>query len=233
MYNISIKKIPFQQINIPQSIQQQYNLYFEEILNFENRNYSQKLYQTLIIDSFFHYTLLVHNYNRFFKPKEVALVVDIGTGLGIPSIPIIVAHKNLNESLNLEFYLIEPNTKKFKFLEKIKKIFKLDFNLINSDHKSFYDKNKKKFDFVFCRAVFPPPKIFDIFKKYSKNFAFWQYSSNYQQVIQKYQKKLKENDLQITEIYLLFDEDSKNQEGNFTIIFKLTKDYFNSNSSKL
>lgn len=157
--------------------------------------------------------------------------MDIGPGLGTPSIPIAISIKFNKITLNnlkikpenFKFTLIEPNQKKCKFLQKISDIFDLKLIIENTDEKTFYAKYRKKFDIVFCRAVFPPPKIFDVFKKYTQNFAFWQYSQRYKEILLKYEKKIITNHLQVFKIfnYQILDKEY------YTTIFLKSENYFN------
>ncbi|MCS6955623.1 MAG: class I SAM-dependent methyltransferase [Candidatus Calescibacterium sp.] len=174
------------------------------------------MYNTIIIDSFTQY-LILEKIIQNIEKNEIESI-DIGTGLGLPSIPILIATKLINNIPNktIKFHLLEPKQKKVKFLEEVRKNLNLDFIIHNTDEKIFYSKHKKKFDIVFCRAVFTPPKIFDILKKYSNQFAFWQYSENYQQILNKYSNKIKQNSLEIFRIF----EYNVNTKKSYTIILK-------------
>jgi 16S rRNA G527 N7-methylase RsmG len=111
--------------------------------------------------------------------------------------------------------LLEPKKKETEFLENLKQSLSIDFQLVNNDEKYFYSKYKKKFDIVFCRAVFTPPKIFDVFKKFTKNIAFWQYSDNYRYYLQIYKNKIERNKLEILEVFKY----QINNKDYFTIVF--------------
>ncbi|MCS7243939.1 MAG: RsmG family class I SAM-dependent methyltransferase [Candidatus Calescibacterium sp.] len=175
------------------------------------------MYNAIIVDSFTQYSILEKIVQNI-KKNEIELI-DIGTGLGLPSIPIIIATKIINNiPQTIKFHLLEPKQKKVKFLEETRKNLNLDFIIHNADEKFFYSKNKKKFDIVFCRAVFTPPKIFDIFKKYCSHFAFWQYSENYQEILNKYNNKIKQNGLEIFAIF----EYNISAKKSYTIILKKT-----------
>ncbi len=209
-------------IQIPKELNETYRLFFEKLTEFEGRKPTNQNYLSIIVDSYIQglileelltEELLKEEFIKQEKEKSKWEIIDIGTGLGIPSIPIILYLKKTKKEI--EFYLMEPKQKKVKFLENIKKEFNLEFEIINSDEKSFYSKNRKKFDVVFCRAVFTPPKIFDIFKKFSKNLSFWQYSNSYEEILKKYHNKIKQNNLEIYKIfkYTLIST-------HFTIVFK-------------
>lgn len=84
------------------------------------------------------------------------------------------------------------------------------------DEKNFFTKYKKTFDIVLCRAVFTPPKIFDIFKKFTKKYALWQYSQNYQSILQKFHSKIAQNKLIIHNIY----QYQLDNQQYFTVVLK-------------
>lgn len=208
-------------IQIPKELNEIYHLFFEKLTEFEGRKPTTQNYLSIIVDSYIQGLILEEFLKEEFLTEEFKKqekkskweIIDIGTGLGIPSIPIILYLTKTKKEI--EFYLIEPKQKKVKFLENIKKEFNLKFEIINSDEKSFYSKNRKKFDVVFCRAVFTPPKIFDIFKKFSKNLSFWQYSNSYEEILKKYHNKIKQNHLEIHKIFKYTLTST-----NFTIVFK-------------
>lgn len=206
--------------------------------NFTREKTEERIYNILIKDSYIQYHIFIQILQDL--NKESVEIVDIGSGLGIPSIPVVISLKNLfnekNESVtsnilkvrlkNFKFTLIEPNQKRYNFLEKINKIMDLKLIVQNIDEKTFYAKYKKKFDIVFCRAVFPPPKIFDVFRRYTQGFAFWQYSERYRDVLLKYENKIKDSYLQVFKIfcYQIFDKEY------YTVVFSYTNSSGNSSS---
>jgi len=219
-YNkLSKTPIAISKKNLDKKLLEAYNIFLNEILSFDNRG--NDLFDTLILDSFYQFVILESIVNVFENQNEVT-IVDIGTGLGIPSIPIILAFKELKPKFlqKLRFYLIEPKQRKVEFLKNVKKIFDLCFEVINSDEKSFYSKYRKKFDIVFCRAVFSPPKIFDIFKKFSQKLSFWQYSENYISVLNTYKNKIQQNKLEVFKIYTYEIGEGSSKSKHFTVVFQ-------------
>lgn len=91
--------------------------------------------------------------------KKTITALDIGSGAGFPGIVLSILLKN---EFKIEITLVESNSKKFFFLEKIKKALDLKIEIINSRAENL--KNKK-FDFIFARAVAPLNKLFQISKK--------------------------------------------------------------------
>jgi len=210
---------------ITQKLKKDYNIFIQNIALYKGIDINEKLknsfFNTLVLDSFYQYVilskLLITFFQDYIKEGKVVEVIDIGTGLGVPSVPIILSFKNLEPDIIkfLSFTLLEPKKKETKFLENLKQSLSIDFQLVNNDEKYFYSKYKKKFDIVFCRAVFTPPKIFDVFKKFTKNIAFWQYSDNYRYYLQIYKGKIERNKLEILEVFKY----QINNKDYFTIVF--------------
>lgn len=99
--------------------------------------------------------------------KKTITALDIGSGAGFPGIVLSILLKN---EFKIEISLVESNSKKFFFLEKIKKALDLKIEIINSRAE---DLKNKKFDFIFARAVAPLNKLFQISKKLiNKNIVF-------------------------------------------------------------
>lgn len=99
--------------------------------------------------------------------KKTITALDIGSGAGFPGIVLSILLKN---EFKIEISLVESNSKKFFFLEKIKKALDLKIEIINSRAE---DLKNKKFDFIFARAVAPLNKLFRISKKLiNKNIVF-------------------------------------------------------------
>jgi 16S rRNA (guanine527-N7)-methyltransferase len=74
-------------------------------------------------------------------------VSDIGAGAGFPSIPLSIILPDVN------FYLIEPLTKRTKFLQQVKEELKLDnVTIINKRAEELNDLNNF-FDYSLTRAV--------------------------------------------------------------------------------
>ncbi len=80
-----------------------------------------------------------------FLPKNIRFA-DIGTGAGLPSIPCLIARKDLRG------VLIESKIKKAKFLAEVLKECKLENRAI-IQNKQFEEVLKPQVDFVTCRAL--------------------------------------------------------------------------------
>ncbi len=80
-----------------------------------------------------------------FLPKN-AKFADIGTGAGLPSVPLLIARKDLCG------VLIESKLKKAKFLEEVVRECKLE-NRAEILNRQFEELAKPDIDFVTCRAL--------------------------------------------------------------------------------
>ena len=92
-----------------------------------------------IIDSL----LIVKNLN--FDEKNI---LDLGSGAGLPGIPLAIYYKNTN------FTLLEPLTKRANFLKEIaQKLGLKNVNVVNDRAEIFIKNARESFDFVTSRAV--------------------------------------------------------------------------------
>ncbi|MCX7870203.1 MAG: class I SAM-dependent methyltransferase [bacterium] len=160
------------------------------------------IYNTLVLDSIVQFYIIIKTIEANIKQENNIIndksrdinLVDIGTGFGIPGIILAILYKTYKSkkqnSFNLNFYLIESNKRKCEFLNKLKSELDLEINIVNMDCKEYIRKINKKFELVISRAVFKMPTIIDIYKKYSNLFAFWLYSQNYQELLEKYKTKI-------------------------------------------
>ncbi len=79
-----------------------------------------------------------------------SLVLDLGSGAGLPGIPLAIYYKSTS------FLLVEPTTKRANFLEKCKALLKLEnVTIIHARAEDFIKdiNNRERFDFVVSRAV--------------------------------------------------------------------------------
>ena len=92
-----------------------------------------------IIDSL----LIVKNLNLDGKN-----ILDLGSGAGLPGIPLAIYYKNTN------FTLLEPLTKRANFLKEIaQKLGLKNVNVVNDRAEIFIKNARESFDFVTSRAV--------------------------------------------------------------------------------
>ena len=75
-------------------------------------------------------------------------IVDIGSGCGLPGIPLAIFYPKAN------FYLLEPTTKRANFLDEVIKLLKLkNVFTINDRAELLARKDIEKFDIAMARAV--------------------------------------------------------------------------------
>jgi 16S rRNA (guanine527-N7)-methyltransferase len=79
--------------------------------------------------------------------KKNALILDIGSGGGFPSIPIRIFRPDLS------FVLSESNKKKIAFLKEVKKELNLENVMVQNGKVEAMDVPEKKYDYVISRGV--------------------------------------------------------------------------------
>ncbi|MGC8733716.1 MAG: RsmG family class I SAM-dependent methyltransferase [bacterium] len=202
------------------------NIFFENYskINEINFNKYDKIYNNLVTDSIIQFYIIkdileneIKKINKINLIKDFNLV-DIGTGFGIPGLIIAILYQNYKQintiDFNLNIHLIESNQKKCRFLNNLKKELNLEIEIINMDCKEYIKKVQRKFELVISRAVFKMPNIIDIYKKYSNLFAFWLYSQNYEELLEKYKNKIN----QYFEIFKIYEYEINNNVY-YTIAF--------------
>lgn len=96
-----------------------------------------------------------HFYDSLLIAKMVNLnqnikLADLGSGAGFPGIPLKIAFPNL------DITLIEPTTKRCKFLEQvIEKLNLQKIKVINDRAENYVEKERELFDLLTARAVAP------------------------------------------------------------------------------
>ena len=202
------------------------NIFFQDYsrINEISFNEHDKVYNILVIDSIIQFYIIKDILeNEIKKLNKTNLIndfnlVDIGTGFGIPGLIIAILFQNYKQintiNFNLKIHLIESNQKKCNFLNNLKKQLNLEIEVINMDCREYIKKIQKKFELVISRAVFKMPNIIDIYKKYSNLFAFWLYSKNYQELLEKYKNKIN----QYFEIFKIYEYEINNNTY-YTVVF--------------
>lgn len=75
-------------------------------------------------------------------------VIDIGSGAGLPGIPLAIYYTNT------KFYLLEPIKKRANFLKQVKQKLNLEnVTVINGRAEEIFKENDLRFDFATARAV--------------------------------------------------------------------------------
>lgn len=88
-----------------------------------------------------------------FSPPQGATILDLGSGAGFPAVCLKIARFDLN------FTLLEPNHKKFLFLEKLEKVLGLPGLEVLEMRAEDFAKVGQTFDFVTARAFGPLDKF--------------------------------------------------------------------------
>ena len=157
-------KLPFSK-----KVLNQYEIYINEIIRVsENFNLSgakswSKIRDDLVIKSL-RYFSVINSLMNFKLNSSNLQVLDVGTGAGIPSIPI----KLLYPEFNLK--MIESSKKKCQFLEAILK--KLNGNKVRVENSRIEDKgfgeDREKYDLVLSRALAKLPSLAELTIPFSK-----------------------------------------------------------------
>ncbi len=87
-------------------------------------------------------------------------VLDIGTGCGIPGIPLKLNNKSI------DLYLLEAKEKRVKFLKQVNEY--IDFNIIHDRAEDCWINYKKQFDVVTMRAFAHSAICLEISSQYLK-----------------------------------------------------------------
>ena len=88
-----------------------------------------------------------------FSPPQGATVLDLGSGAGFPAVCLKIARFDLN------FMLLEPNHRKFLFLEKLEKVLALPGLETLEKRAEDFTKEGRTYDFVTSRAFGPLDKF--------------------------------------------------------------------------
>jgi 16S rRNA (guanine527-N7)-methyltransferase len=89
------------------------------------------------------------------------LIVDLGSGAGIPAIPLAVILKEHNPDARV--IMIESNAKKAAFLRHVTRVCKIDTRIINARVESAKDSDlQRSIDVCTARALAPLPKLLDL-----------------------------------------------------------------------
>ena len=157
-------KLPFSK-----KVLNQYEIYINEIIRVsENFNLSgakswSKIRDDLVIKSL-RYCSVINSLMNFKLNSPNLQVLDVGTGAGIPSIPM----KLLYPEFNLK--MVESSKKKCQFLEDI--LAKLNCNKVIVENSRIedmgYGEDREKYDLVLSRALAKLPSLAELTIPFAK-----------------------------------------------------------------
>lgn len=85
--------------------------------------------------------------------KENSSFIDVGTGAGFPSIPLMIVRPDLKGTL------LEALNKRCVFLEKACKLTEVDAKVVHSRAEDYANEKREAFDFATARAVAAMPVL--------------------------------------------------------------------------
>lgn len=103
---------------------------------------------------------LKHFYDSLMLLKFVNLsnerIIDIGCGAGFPGVPLKIVKPEL------DLVCLDSNGKKTKFLEELKYVLGIDYEVINDRAENYVKKTRESFDIVTSRAVTNMPVLAEL-----------------------------------------------------------------------
>ena len=138
------KDLSSSQINKLKNLEYLYKEWNEKI-NVISRKDIDKLYERHILHS-----LAIAKYTKFNKGTHI---LDIGTGGGLPGIPLAIIFPDVN------FHLVDSIGKKIKVVNEIVKELNLKNVVAEHNHSS---QLKNNYDFIISRAVTAFPKFVEL-----------------------------------------------------------------------
>ena len=126
-----------------QSLQFEKYLYllqeYNKVMNLTGITEEEEVYEKHFYDS------LLFSFN---ENMDGLSLIDVGSGAGFPGVPLAIVYPSLNVTL------LEPLTKRCKFLEVVKNELGLsNVVIVNERAEDFSKKNEEKFDIAIARAV--------------------------------------------------------------------------------
>lgn len=157
MLNFTLNKQEEHQINIYQTMLIDY----QNKINLISNNTVKDLWTRHIVDSAQLYPIIRDSNN-----DSQLNIIDIGTGAGLPGIVLAILDKGNN------YFLVDSNGKKTKFLELVKKELLLtNIEILNMRIEDVILK-KEKFDIVVSRALCKLNKLYSFSKALSNDKGF-------------------------------------------------------------
>ena len=141
-----------------------YLLKYNETTNLTAIKTTKEVYLKHFYDSII---LLKHN------DLNEETILDIGSGAGFPGVPLKILRPNI------KLTLLDSNGKKTKFLESLKEVLNLEYEVINDRAEEYIKTKREYFDIVVSRAVASMPVLAEISLPFVKvNGKFIAYKGN-------------------------------------------------------
>ena len=120
---------------------------------------------------------LKHFYDSIILLKHIDLtnenILDIGSGAGFPGVPLKILRPNI------KLTLLDSNGKKTKFLQRLKEVLNLEYEVINDRAEEYVKETRETFDIVVSRAVASMPILSELSLPFVKvNGKFIAYKGN-------------------------------------------------------
>ncbi len=182
--------------------------------NLISNNTVNNIWERHIIDSAQLHPLINSN-----KEKASLKIADLGTGAGLPGVVLAILNKKNN------YFLIESNGKKTKFLDKVKKEIQLDnVEILNIRIEDLILK-QEKFNIILSRALCKLDKLYDYSKELLNNngVGLFLKGKTYQEELTNLLKKHKNLEDKITLIQSITNEESKIIKIKFDKNYSKTK----------
>ncbi len=146
--------------NISSKMLEQLYIYYE-LLNQESKKYNLTTiteYEDVYIKHFYDSLII----GKFIK-LEGKSIMDVGTGAGFPGLVLAICYPSLNVTL------VEPTTKRCKFLRLVKDSLKLENVIIINERAEKLNKcYRASFDYVTARAVSTLAILLELLTPYAK-----------------------------------------------------------------
>jgi 16S rRNA (guanine527-N7)-methyltransferase len=123
----------------------QFDLYFRMLVEYNKvMNLTAIVEESEVYEKHF-YDSLLFSFNLDFNGKSL---IDVGSGAGFPGIPLSICYPNA------KITLLEPLTKRCKFLENVIDALHLNnVTIVNSRSEDYSSLHQEEFDYVTARAV--------------------------------------------------------------------------------